>query len=187
MGSLFGNFDLSGLQAIGDRFSQIKDELEQSIDATIRAERFGGLRGVGSRRRAVSGGNGGAAVFTPLHTHMRAAVQTLRRRNQTTAPAWRCRDLKLLRMRFPPPPPSLLGAQPPPALPLWQSRRWARLVARCQWMLRYRAASALKRHRWLLSGRALRRSVCLRRRRPPPPPLQVQRQVLLPRCATAAR
>jgi hypothetical protein len=45
MSFLGGGFDLTaglqGLQQIGDRFTQLRDELEQSIEDTIRAERFG--------------------------------------------------------------------------------------------------------------------------------------------------
>lgn len=44
MASSWG-FDLSSgltaLQQVGDRFSALKDELEQSIEETIRADRFG--------------------------------------------------------------------------------------------------------------------------------------------------
>lgn len=36
---------IAALQQVGDRFSQLKDELEASIDDTIRLERFGGLMG----------------------------------------------------------------------------------------------------------------------------------------------
>ena len=36
---------LQGLQQIGDRFTQLRDELELSIEETIRAERVGGLPG----------------------------------------------------------------------------------------------------------------------------------------------
>lgn len=32
---------LTALQQVGDRFSALKDELEQSIEETIRADRFG--------------------------------------------------------------------------------------------------------------------------------------------------
>lgn len=52
----WGGFDLSALQQIGDRFTQLRDELEQSIEDTIRAERFGGL--TGATTAADSGGGG---------------------------------------------------------------------------------------------------------------------------------
>lgn len=36
---------IAALQQVGDRFTALKDELEQSIEDTIRLERFGGLAG----------------------------------------------------------------------------------------------------------------------------------------------
>lgn len=36
---------IAALQQVGDRFSQLKDELEHSIEETIRSERFGVLPG----------------------------------------------------------------------------------------------------------------------------------------------
>ena len=59
---------LQGLQQIGDRFTQLRDELELSIEETIRAERVDGLPGEGEesnkegtrrQRRAVAAGGGG--------------------------------------------------------------------------------------------------------------------------------
>jgi hypothetical protein len=52
---------LQGLQQIGDRFTQLRDELELSIEETIRAERVGGLPGErgGQQQR---GGDGDSAA-----------------------------------------------------------------------------------------------------------------------------
>ena len=56
---------LQGLQQIGDRFTQLRDELELSIEETIRAARVDGLPGEGAesnkegtrrQRRAVAAG-----------------------------------------------------------------------------------------------------------------------------------
>lgn len=65
---------LQGLQQIGDRFSQLRDELELSIEETIRAERVDGLPGAigasvqGSRGReagVVAVGAAPAAAVAP--------------------------------------------------------------------------------------------------------------------------
>lgn len=64
MSFLGGGFDLTaglqGLQQIGDRFTQLRDELEQSIEETIRAERFGLPEAEGAAEAAAEGEADGA-------------------------------------------------------------------------------------------------------------------------------
>lgn len=54
---------------IGDRFTQLRDELEQSIEETIRAERFGVLPGTGA---AIGPGQSDCPGHTGISTSLSA-------------------------------------------------------------------------------------------------------------------